>query len=170
MASSTLQIITVSDDLRKGMEGLHPAHMTEAVRRGMERGAALTVGDITKKRLTGKGPFPVPQNKLGVVTGRLRRSLRWTPARVLNDGVAVDIGASVNYAAAHEFGFTGSVQVKEHTRITKKGAHKVKAHKRKMKVPERAPVRTGIKENLPTFEKAVGDSVIKMMKDTTALS
>jgi phage gpG-like protein len=159
----TLTILTVSDDLRKAAEGLHPAHMTRAISRGMERGAALAVGDITKRRLTGKGPFPVSEHKLGVVTGRLRRSLHWTPARVVGDGVEVDIGARVEYAAAHEFGFSGSVQVKAHTRITKKGSHKVKAHKRTMKVPERAPVRTGLRENLDTFEKAVGDSIVQTM-------
>lgn len=76
------------------------------------------VGAAVKGRFTGQGPFPVAANKLGVRTGRLRRSIRATkPQLNLRTGeISVGMGSNVAYFAIHEFGFTGDVQVKGHTR------------------------------------------------------
>lgn len=76
------------------------------------------VGAAVKDRFTGQGPFPVAEGKLGVRTGRLRRSIRCTkPQLNLRTGeISVGFGSNVIYFAIHEFGFTGDVQVKGHTR------------------------------------------------------
>lgn len=76
------------------------------------------VGAAVKGRFTGQGPFPVAQGKLGVRTGRLRRSIRCTkPQLNLRTGeISVGFGSNVVYFSFHEFGFTGDVQVKGHTR------------------------------------------------------
>lgn len=148
--------------------------------RGIERASLEIVGAAVKGRFSGQGPFPASQNKLGVRSGRLRRSIRATKAQVnLRTGeISVGFGSNVAYFAIHEFGFTGDVQVKGHTRrldggqkfvrgkltkgyqarLKKKlternlaGTRKagslatttqVRAHKRKLKVPARAPLGT----------------------------
>lgn len=147
------------------------------------RASQEIVGDAVKGRFTGQGPFPVAQNKLGVRTGRLRRSIRATkPQLNLRTGeISVGFGSNVAYFAIHEFGFQGDVQVKGHTRrldggqkfvrgklskgyanrLKKRlrerelsgkrdarvlaGATQVRPHKRRLKVPARAPLGTQLR-------------------------
>jgi phage gpG-like protein len=152
-----------------------PQEFPQALKRGMTRALEVVAGRIQQNRLTGVGPFPPPEHRLGERTTRLRRSVRATPAIVISEGqqsvVEGAIGSNVKYAAVHEFGFTGSVNVKafvrknprgdilakfnpisgRSTRTTKKiasGVSNVRAHTRRMNIPERAPFRTGIGENL----------------------
>jgi len=156
--------ITIPPNLDAALRGLKPDVMLTAIRRGMSRAAQLTAADITRQRLTGKGPFPVAAHQLGVRSGRLRKSLRATPAVISGMEVRTSIGSKVRYAAAHEFGFKGKVPVKSHQRTIKKAfgvklkaasTHTVKAHQRVVNIPERAPIRTGIEENLPTFSNEI---------------
>jgi hypothetical protein len=126
----------------------------EAVARGFNKANAETVKHIQSKRLSGKGPFPVPQHRLGVVTGRLRASLRLERARVT--GTRVDGGAittDVPYAAVHEFGYNSSISVGGYTRriagrLSRVGRHtRLRAGaSRKVNFPARAPIGTGIAE------------------------
>jgi hypothetical protein len=89
-----------------------------AVARGMSRAGQVVLGQAVKNRFTGQGPFPVAQNRLGVVTNRLRKSLRVTRPQI-NAGsseVTMGFGSDVKYFGLHEFGFKGKVQVRGHTR------------------------------------------------------
>lgn len=156
--------IEVPQNLEAALRGLKPDVMISAVRRGMTRAGQLVAGQIIRTRLTGKGPFPIAAHQLGVRSGRLRKSVRSTPAEVSGSDVTVQIGSAVRYAAAHEFGFTGPVKVKAHSRTVKKAfgvqlkspvTGTVKAHQRKVTIPERAPIRTGIKESLATFSTEI---------------
>lgn len=156
--------IDVPQNLDAALRGLKPDVMLSAVRRGMSRAGQLVAGQIIRTRLTGKGPFAISAHQLGVRSGRLRKSVRSTPAEVSGNEVAVKIGSAVRYAAAHEFGFTGPVKVKAHQRTVKKAfgvklkspvTGPVKAHQRKVTIPERAPIRTGIQENLPIFSNEI---------------
>lgn len=108
--------LKMDHNLGEALRGLQPDVLLRAVTKGMDNAAPHVIADITKKRLTGKGPFPVADHKLGVKTGRLRQSLRATPAKVEGSEVVLSIGSAVKYAAVHEFGFAGTVQVKAHTR------------------------------------------------------
>lgn len=152
--------IPIPANLDAALQGLKPDIMRSAIQRGMDRGTQLVVGEITRQRLTGKGPFPVAAHQLGVKSGRLRKSLRGTKAVVAGDTITSGIGSKVSYAAVHEFGYAGSVPVQAHQRTIKKAfgrklkaasTHGVKAHKRTVNTPERRPVRTGIEENLNVF-------------------
>lgn len=174
--------IDISPNLDAALRGLKEDVMLGAVQRGMTRAAELVAGQIIRDRLTGEGPFPVSAHQLGVRSGRYRKSLRATPAVISGLTVTTNIGARVKYAWAHEFGFSGNVPVKAHQRrkvalgkpnqkgkLTKKDTQKlkavlrrsgsnsalVKAHQRKVNIPERAPIRTGIKDNLATFSNEV---------------
>ncbi len=169
MISASIQIPV---NLEAALQGLKPDVMVAAVRRGMTRGGQLVAARVFRDRLSGQGPFSVSAHRLGVRTGRLRKSLRSTPATVNGMEVQTQIGSAVKYAAAHEFGFKGNVPVKAHQRVATKAfgvklpsprPHTVKAHQRRVSIPERAPVRTGITENLPIFSNEVASEVKSAM-------
>jgi hypothetical protein len=134
-------------------------------------GMLEVLGKAVKGRFTGKGPFPVSQNRLGVVTNRLRKSLRCTAPQIesASGAVSVSTGSNVSYFAGHEFGFKGTVQVRGHTRravandarnvrgrITRKAESQIKGriksgrsntsfvrpHARKVNIPARRPLGT----------------------------
>jgi phage gpG-like protein len=72
----------------------------------------LTVGHLQATKLSRRGP-----RTLGVRTNRLRLSVRTSPARV-TEGIRItsSIGSNVEYFAVHEFGFHGTVTVRQHAR------------------------------------------------------
>src|SRR5258707_15576690 len=103
-----------------------PQQFPQAIKRGMNRSLPIVSGRIQERRLTGRGPFPVSEHRLGERTGQLKLRTRATPATITSEGnqtvVTGAIGSSAFYAAIHEFS----------------GKH----------APERAPFRTGIRENI----------------------
>lgn len=119
-----------------------PSQFPKAVKRGMDRALQIVSGRIQENRLTGHGPFPVEEHRLGERTGQLKLRTRSTPATVDNEGESVTIsgaiGSSVKYAAYQEFG-------------TKN-------------LPERAPFRTGIKENSEFISQEIEKEVIDSLK------
>lgn len=165
--------IDIPPNLDAALRGLKPDVMVGAVRRGMDRGTQLVTDRIRRTRLSGKGPFPVADHRLGVgqtpVGGRLRKSLQWTKGVVSSLAVTTAIGAVVKYAAAHEFGFSGKVPVKAHQRTATKAfgvklsepkPHSVKAHQRTVRIPERRPIRSGIEESLDVFNREITREVV----------
>jgi phage gpG-like protein len=137
-----------------------PTEAASAIVRGISRGSQLLLGIAVRERFSGKGPFPVSQNKLGVRSGHLRRSLRFTRPQSNGDGsFTVLAGSNVSYFAVHEFGFDGNVSiraasVKASTNSNAFGnnsfsilAHTRRAHSRRMKIPKRAPLTTAINEH-----------------------
>lgn len=95
-----------------------PARSMTALVRALAIASQEIVGMAVKLRFTGQGPFPISANKLGVRTGRMRRSVRSTkPQANLRTGeISLSYGSNLVYFAIHEFGFNGAVQVKGHTR------------------------------------------------------
>ncbi len=83
-----------------------------ALGQGLEAGLLLAVGRAQTNYLSGPRP-----GKLNVITTRLRGSIteEVTTAAQTVTGV---IGTNVPYAAYHEFGFHGTVQVKGFNRVT----------------------------------------------------
>jgi phage gpG-like protein len=88
-----------------------PPAMLAGIARAMDKENELTVGHVGKNYLTGPRP-----EKLGVRTNRLRLSIRRSAATIDGQRVTSDIGTNVEYAAIHEYGFTGEVAVKAHAR------------------------------------------------------
>lgn len=139
-----------------------PDHILAAVRDALDVQNELTVGHIQVARLTGKGPFPVDQGKLGVRTGRLRQSFRPSKARIVGRAVASAIGTNVIYMGPHEFGLTGIVEVKAHVRTpAKRKPHEVRAHTRNVNVPSRSPIRKGIADRAGAYGTAVSAAIRK---------
>jgi hypothetical protein len=125
------------------IKDLDPSKTLEAIRRGMTRALEVTAGRIQQNRLSGRGPFPPALHRLGQVTQQLTRSTRATPAKIQGNSVVGAIGASVIYAAVHEFG------------------------SRKKNIPARAPFQTGIRENLDYIEEEMEKEIIKELRGQT---
>lgn len=82
---------------------------------------------------------------LKVKSGRLRRSINAKPVRETDTGVEALVGTNVEYARIHEFGFKGSVNVREYMRQSKdKFKVRVRAHARKLNLPERSFLRSSL--------------------------
>lgn len=119
-----------------------PQEFPQAIKRGMTRALAIVSGRIQERRLTGHGPFPVTEHRLGERTGQLKLRTQATPAEITTEGtqtvVTGAIGSSVFYAAFNEFG----------TR----------------KTPERAPFRTGIRENMDYISSQIEAEIVKSLQ------
>lgn len=147
-------------------------HPNETLRNSISLGLQMLALRVQKERFTGQGPFPVADKKLGVKSGRLSRDLHAEPAAVTGNGYSGRIGTAVEYFAAHELGFEGEVSVRAHVRsahtLSKKKItnskgkvqirpaqsrleQSVRAHKRKVKIPKREPLRTGIEQHAPAI-------------------
>ncbi len=131
------QAIALSEKFKRA-----PQEFPQAIKRGMTRALAIVSGRIQERRLTGHGPFPVTEHRLGERTGQLKLRTQSTPATVKSEGnqavIEGAIGSSVFYAAFNEFG----------TR----------------KTPERAPFRTGIRENAQYISDEIEKEVVKSLK------
>lgn len=165
-----------------------PSQIVGAMTRGMDKGAMLTIGDIQARRLTGLGPFPEAEGRLGVKSGRLRQSLRATPTVPDGSGLSLTIGTNVKYAGLHEFGaeFTktskpGKVRlaVDKHGRLIKRGnlatfatVRNLSAHTVAFKggrtftvrIPARAPIGHGVADNAATFTREVDNAIKSAIK------
>lgn len=140
-ATITIQLspeaVTLSEKFKR-----MPQEFPQAIARGMTRALEVVTGRIQETRLSGIGPFPAEEHRLGQRTQRLWRSTRATPATVTSDGenssVEGAIGADVFYAAIHEFGGK--------------------------RAPERAPFRTGINENLAYISGEIEKELITTLE------
>ncbi len=119
-----------------------PQEFPQAIKRGMTRALAVVSGRIQQTRLTGPHPYPVSEHRLGERTGQLKLRTQSKPVQIKSQGnqaiVEGAIGSSVFYAAFNEFG----------TR----------------KTPERAPFRTGIRENAKYISDEIEREVVKSLK------
>lgn len=97
------------------------------------------------------------------VTGTLRRSIR---SRVTQNGV--QFTSSVPYAVAHNEGFSGTQNVREHTRRNSKTgkSSRVRAHQRHADIPERRFIGPG-KETDAIIEQVVNDNMQRFSDQLT---
>lgn len=100
---------------------------------------------------------------LKVQTGRLRRSVNFKVTESAT-GVEARVGTNVEYARIHEFGFKGTVNVKEHMRKGKQ-AYTVRAHTRRVNLPERSFLRSSMSDMRQDIDqriaRVVGQSIAK---------
>lgn len=94
----------------KNLEGL-PVRLQSAIATGLSRGL-LEAARISQQNYL-SGPRP---GKLDVRTRRLRDSIA-TEVVIDSNQVIGRIGTNVQYAAFHEFGFHGVMNVRAHTRV-----------------------------------------------------
>lgn len=203
--SATIQV-TISDKAKQLINKLSDKDGLNAeVARAIDRQNELSINLIMSKYLSGQGPKPLPPAMHILRTGkspRLRTSLLRGAATVDGDNVSGSvISSGVKYAGVHEFGFRGTVSVKEHTRklkyaalktgekitmreaikrglTTKKGdvrkkagtlvkqPSKVRAHSMNMNMPERAPIRTGIRDRLKEYADDISSTIVNFLSAT----
>ena len=119
-----------------------PTKLRDEMRDGIGR-CALRLQRLAKQKLNGE--------VLNVKTGRLRNSIKDV---VMDEGEKVVgiVSTLVKYAPVHEYGFKGTVTVRESLRTIKQAFGRpiaarqisVKAHTRKMNMPERSFLRSAL--------------------------
>lgn len=178
--------IELSPEARALIARLGTAHdwMPGVIWRAMVRENELTIRHIQTERMAGNNgiPFPVSENKLGVRSARLRRSLNAPRPAFSGNQVISTIGTNVEYAASHELGNRKIVTVPAHTRrrtrrvrvesVDKLGkrrtrtkrvagdAFAVRSYEMQMNIEARAPITTGVAERLPALGEAISADLV----------
>ncbi len=98
------------------LDGTASAAVLRRVQQAIDHQNELTIGAAVEKRMSFPRTSRSTPEGLRVQSGRLRRSLTRSKARLEGDSIVSAIGSNVSYFGAHEFGFQGSVTVRSHTR------------------------------------------------------
>jgi phage gpG-like protein len=153
--------ITKGEDLGKKFRDSIP-NIESGVQKEIMRLALKMTGSVMNK-LSG--------DILKVRTGRLRRSIH--PEWDFKPGhMGATVGTNVEYAAIHEYGFKGTVQVKSFQREMTKAFGRpiapkqvtVSAHSRNINMPERSFLRSALKEMRPEIIEGLKNAVAKELK------
>ena len=153
--------ITKGEDLGKKFRDSIP-NIESGVQKEIMRLALKMTGSLMNK-LSG--------DILKVRTGRLRRSIH--PEWDFKPGhMGATVGTNVEYAAIHEYGFKGTVQVKSFQREMTKAFGRpiapkqvtVSAHSRNINMPERSFLRSALKEMRPEIIEGLKNAVAKELK------
>lgn len=185
-----IELTPQAERIVAGLQTL-PSRVMNYIAAAMNQENLRTVSHIQRAHLTGRGPFPVEEHRLGVVTNRLRQSLWASDAQqVSGNQVESAIGTNVKYAAIHEFGGVihhparqAKVRHKLDARgnlvkqlsnekllvFAKAGAKRVRETTVQTKaydthMPERAPIRTGIAECLPNYSRTISAHIVEAWK------
>lgn len=105
------------------------------LRREIERLAIKLLTHVKSDKLSGQ--------VLNVRTGRLRRSIN-ERVEDKNGDITGFVGTNVEYARIHEFGWRGTVTVKEHLRLINGKSSIVRSHTRNVKIQERSFLRSAL--------------------------
>jgi|GEM_PF-5104526 len=182
---SDVLVITLSSNAAEIVAALGrftPA-MQQAIAKALDLQNELSIGAMQRNKLSGPRP-----DVLGVVSNRLRSSIRKSNAVVSEMTAESAIGSNVKYAGVHEFGFDSTVQVSAFSRKvqtrnqtevgvaqvsladgrirrrktakrTASGVAFVKAHSRHMKMPKRSFIFSTITEREADYSKAVSAAI-----------
>ena len=139
-------------------------------------GRARRTITATVTRLTIKLSAKVKSDKLSgqvlkTVTGRLRRSINHR-MKVSRGEITGSVGTNVEYAAVHEFGFSGEVNVRAHLREMRQAWGRpitprqvmVQAHSRTANYPERSFLRSALKDMTPEVQKSFENEIYRAMQ------
>ena len=163
-----------------------PPRILNAIAGAMNEAAEVALTNVQQKHLTGTGPFPPSEHRLGVRSGFLREHASRNDATVSGNTVDSSIGDNMIYAALHEFGGRVHHNARDtkvrlrtdargnlmrqaahaHLAIFAKSSHKraverdahIGAHD--VDMPERAPFRTGIRESMPVYKQSISAGIV----------
>jgi len=138
-----------------------PSEWPQAIRRGLDTGLQLVRGKIQENRLSGTGPYPVDEHRLGERKGLLRQSARAEPSVITGNKVVGSVGSNVFYAKVHEYGKT-ITPVNAPFLVFKIGDKTI--FTRKSVIPARAPFTTEVAS--PQSAAVISKSVINEIKST----
>lgn len=158
MSPTPLTLGITPKGLERQLEAM-PAEAKAAAIRALKKGAQH-LRTKWARRLSGpRGP-----RRLGVVTGTLRRSLTVSRIERGAHGPEIKVGSPMPYAAVHEWGFNGRVNVRAHVR---NGAG-VKAYTRNMRIPERPHARPAMKDATPGVRRIFAKQMQVAIKNSLA--
>ncbi len=151
--------IDISENAREIARQLRefPADMARGVAAAMDSQNQLAIGHITSRKLSSRGP-----TTLGVVTGRLRGSIRATRASAGTSGVESSIGTNVKYAGAHEYGSKPHVIRPRNGKFLRFSGRNGVVFARFVNhpgTPARAPIGTGIEERKDNYSQAISKAI-----------
>lgn len=126
-----------------------PVNVEKELKQEVEKLSISLVGKVQKEKLSGQ----VLKNR----TGTLRRSINYK-VEATQYSIYGTVGSNKSYAAIHEYGFHGPVNVREHLRMIKQAFGRainpkeitVRAHTRQVNLPEKSFLRSALREFEPT--------------------
>ncbi len=136
-----------TDQLKRNILSDMRVELTEEFDRNFERKAFFT-RKWKPRRINRRG-------SLLIVSGALRDSIK---AEVKGNGVAFT--SNVPYAVAHNEGLSGSMSIKAHSRRRNNKVHSVRAHQRRVSLPERRFIGDG-----PQTQKIIRNVIEDNLKD-----
>jgi hypothetical protein len=148
------------DDAVVKMLGAQVPALTKAVRNSIVRGSIALVRYVKEHKLSGQ--------VLHVRSGTLRRKVNY---RIIDSASSItgQVGVKLKYAAPHEYGFDGVVNVRAHLRTAKMAfgrpiaavTFSVRAHSMHMKLPERSFLRSSLREMTPAIQSMIRQAVMR---------
>ena len=143
---------------------LLPPKAMAAIKADVERLAVLLLRKVKEEKLNGQ----VLKNRSTTLQRSINKKVVANSQEVVGS-----VGTNVRYAAAHEFGFQGTVNVPAHLRMMKMAWGRavkkprqimVGAHSMKMNLPERSFLRSAMAEMAPEIRDGLEAAVAKGMK------
>jgi hypothetical protein len=128
------------------------------------REQGIRVLALVKAKVSG----PVLKNRTGTLRRKLNVQFSETPS-----SISASVGLSLAYAPPHEYGFDGTVTVKEHlVTITQAFGRELAGpvqftmptHERHMKLPERSYLRSTLREETATIRAALQSAVTRSIQ------
>jgi phage gpG-like protein len=102
---------------------------------------------------------------LRVSTGRLRRSIT-QEVQIESEKIIGIVGTNVEYARAHEYGYTGAVTVKSHIRRLKTGKEtNVRSYSRNANIKERSFLRSALSDMESKITEDIQAALISAAKE-----
>lgn len=102
---------------------------------------------------------------LRVRTGRLRRSIT-QEVQIEGEKIIGIVGTNVEYARAHEYGYTGAVTVKSHIRRLKTGKEtNVRSYSRNANIKERSFLRSALSDMESKITEDIQAALISAAKE-----
>jgi hypothetical protein len=151
--------VTITPDSVAYLKKLYdmPSQVPSAIRRGLDSALQTVKKNLIERRLSGTGPFPPSEHRLGEVTGTLQESVyvRTSMGGAYVTGV---IGSDVIYAPVHEYGAVISAKNAPFLVFKILGqTYRAKS----VTIPERAPFRTEV-ESLESVALISGEVVAEV--------
>jgi len=155
--------LVVSDKALAKLKAL-PSGLKEELRKSVTRLAIKLQRYIMESKLSGQ--------VLHVRTGNLRSSITQNVEETQGSIVAT-VGTNVWYGRVHEYGFKGTANVPESLRTIKQAWGKsitpvtvtVKAHTRRVNLPERSFLRSALADMAPEIREAMETDIRKAAKE-----
>lgn len=144
-----------SDKLRQSLD-MSQARLLMALKAEIKKIGYDLSAKIKGEKLSGQ--------VLNVRSGRLRRSINAKFSETAT-GIDATVGTNVEYGRVHEFGFKGTVKVREFVR---KNKVRVRAHTRRVNLPERSFLRSTFREQKPVIDariaRVIADNIARGAK------